>query len=97
VSILGEWRSLRQWKSWGEFFLLMGGISILSQLLFKMREALDPVWLKLLQDATSFADKHDISSVFKQKRVKKVKRMPGELAQDQPIDDRMHGDYGHPH
>ena len=52
-----------------------------------MRDSPDLAWLKLLQDATSFAEKkHDISPVLKEKRVKKVKRMPGELAQDEPID-----------
>ena len=52
-----------------------------------MRDSPDLAWLKLLQDATSFAEKkHDILPVLKEKRVKKVKRMPGELVQDEPID-----------
>ena len=50
-----------------------------------MRDSPDRAWLKLLQDVTSFAEKHDISPVFQEKRVKKVKRMPGELAQDEPM------------
>ena len=62
--------------------LIQGAIKSLQD----MRDSPDLAWLKLLQDATSFAVKHDISPVFKEKRVKKVKRMPGELAQDEPIE-----------
>lgn len=50
-----------------------------------MRDKPENSWSKLLSESTSFAQKYNILPVFPEKRMKKVKKMPGELAEHEPI------------
>jgi hypothetical protein len=58
--------------------LLQGCINQLQ----KIRDASDEHWRSLIDEASSFANEHDIEPVFPQKRLRKTKLMPGELARD---------------
>lgn len=62
--------------------LIRGAIASLQD----MRNSPERSWSNLLGEAKSFAQENDLSIVFKDKGVKKVKKMPGELANDEPTE-----------
>jgi len=51
----------------------------------EIRNASDEQWQLLLTNAEAFASNHDIEPIFPEKRVRKTKRMPGELVRDERI------------
>ena len=54
----------------------------------EVRSSVDEHWQKIALMAKDFAVAHNISPEFASKRRRKVKRMPGEMAVDEPIHER---------
>ena len=51
----------------------------------RIRDASDEHWRSLIDEASNFAIEHDIQPVFPQRRIRKTKLMPGEIARDERL------------